>query len=73
MEICNKIIFQADLVRVEHEEFGLDLEAELAYDPEREDLLNVFIEAVEAGSPSQKAGLVVGDELLTIDGQVRLY
>lgn len=71
MEICNKVIFQADLTRSENEQFGLDLEAELAYDPEREDVLNVFVSGVVEGSPAHRTGIAVGDELLTVNGQVR--
>ena len=54
------------------EMFGLEVEAELADDAETEDELKVFIEEIDEGSPAQRAGLIAGDELLTLNGKVSL-
>ena len=71
--MCNKLIFQLDMTRPSVEiwaGFGVELGAELNEEAETEDELKVFIDTVEAGSPAQEAGLIAGDELLTVNGQV---
>lgn len=73
VEVCNKLIFQLDMTRPSIDKwagFGVELGAELDEEAETEDELRVFIDSVEAESPAQEAGLIPGDELLTLNGQV---
>ena len=70
MEVCPKLIFQVNITRLHMEDYGIELEAELADDAETEDELQVFIDRVDEGSPAHKSGLIAGDELLTINGKV---
>lgn len=65
-------MFQVEMARPADEEFGMELEAELVDDAETEDELKVIISHVEDGSPALRAGILAGDELLTLNGEVRM-
>jgi len=70
VEVCVKTVFLVDMAREPGESFGIEVEAELADDAETEDMLQVFVDVVTEDSPTSQAGIVPGDELLTINGQV---
>ena len=81
IEICPKILFQLELSRDACDvtdagasdangALGVSVEAELADDADAEDELRVFVADVTRNSVAQRAGLVVGDEILVINGRV---
>ncbi|CAH1798643.1 unnamed protein product [Owenia fusiformis] len=71
IEVCAKTIFQIELSRNETiPDFGFEIEAELAEDTERDDELCVFVSEMKEGALGQTQGLIVGDEILVINGRV---
>ena len=71
VEICAKSLFQIELRKPEKcKDFGLQIEAELAEDTEKEDELRVFISEVIKGGVAARKGLVASDEILVINSKV---
>ncbi|XP_064601963.1 protein still life, isoform SIF type 1-like isoform X2 [Liolophura sinensis] len=71
IEVCQKSMFQVELVkRGGHTAFGFSIEAELAEDSERDDELQVYVSDVQRGGLADLKGLLVGDEILVINGKV---
>ncbi|KAL3882118.1 hypothetical protein ACJMK2_028489, partial [Sinanodonta woodiana] len=71
VDICQKCIFQIQLTKSEaHVTYGIKIEAELAEDCERDDDLRIYIREVIPGSLAQSRGLIIGDEILVLNGKV---
>ncbi|ESO93240.1 hypothetical protein LOTGIDRAFT_232689 [Lottia gigantea] len=71
IEVCQKSIFQLELNKTTKDGvFGFAVEAELAEDYDRDDELQVYVCDVTKGSVADEQGLIVGDELLVINGKI---
>ncbi|XP_041354996.1 protein still life, isoforms C/SIF type 2-like isoform X2 [Gigantopelta aegis] len=71
LEVCQKSIFQLELTKLtKGGVFGFAVEAELAEDLDRDDELRVYVCEITPGSVAEKRGLLVGDEILVINGKV---
>ncbi|XP_048240466.1 protein still life, isoform SIF type 1-like isoform X4 [Haliotis rufescens] len=71
IEVCQKCIFQLELTKPSKDGvFGFAVEAELAEDFDRDDELRVYVCDVTGGCVAEKRGLIIGDELLVINGKI---
>lgn len=69
MQVCQKLIFQIDLFHTEKEgDFGMCVEAELA--DETDDELRVFISETSRTGVAGRKGLMIGDEILVLNGRI---
>ncbi|PVD27952.1 hypothetical protein C0Q70_10528 [Pomacea canaliculata] len=71
IEVCQKCMFQMELTKPTKDGmFGFAVEAELAEDFDRDDELQVYVCEITPGGVAEKAGLIVGDEILVINGKI---
>lgn len=57
MEVCQKILFQIELIKTDRDlDYGMSVEAELAEDTEQEDELCVFISELTKHGLSHRKG-----------------
>ncbi|XP_033741186.1 protein still life, isoform SIF type 1-like isoform X2 [Pecten maximus] len=71
IEVCQKSVFQLDLQKNECDtEFGFAVEAELAEDIERDDELRLYVSNVLQNGIAHRTGLIIGDEILVINGKI---
>ncbi|CAG5118110.1 unnamed protein product, partial [Candidula unifasciata] len=71
IEVCQKCIFQMELTKPTKDGmFGFAVEAELAEDYDRDDELRVFVCDVTKDGVADKRGLIVGDEIMVINGKI---
>ncbi|OWF46649.1 Protein still life, isoforms C/SIF type 2 [Mizuhopecten yessoensis] len=71
IEVCQKSVFQLDLQKSDSDtEFGFAVEAELAEDIERDDELRLYTSNVLQAGIAHRTGLIIGDEILVINGKI---
>ncbi|CAG5121636.1 unnamed protein product, partial [Candidula unifasciata] len=71
IEVCQKCIFQLELTKPTKDGmFGFAVEAELTDDFDRDDELRVYVCDVTKDSVADRRGLMVGDEILIINGKI---
>ncbi|XP_070190492.1 protein still life, isoform SIF type 1-like isoform X2 [Littorina saxatilis] len=71
IEVCQKCMFQLELTKPTKDGmFGFAVEAELAEDYDRDDELQVYVCEITPGGVAEQRGLVVGDEILVINGKI---